>query len=566
MNKFLALQKNVFDISKITVVGNPSISDDGFISNCSGSNYAKINNPITSVNNKFQVDCTIPIGTGVPFVIYTGTTARMFFWRNANNKLRVVLRGIKTDLLDTTIDVPETSLNVKCIVENNTCLVNVNGETLINKTITASAFFEMLNSADYFTFGSDIGNNPFNQPLDLKTFKIYVDGQLVFQPVKPTYLLEKRKEGYDASKFTIYGTPTITDGIASNFNASNYLIANYKLDMLNSFKFSYEMPTIGYGYIIMIGNTWSGAIVFEVDPENNFICWVGGTSNKKVITTQATQKQIKNISIEHDGNGHYNIKSIVNNTLIEINHTSSTAIGTADATISLGKLSIDNNTPFTGAIDLPSTSITVKGTEVFTGAKEKFYMLRSLVDTRMDYTPLAWIGNESNCNMFIPLVTAGADIVEIEYEAQFTRLDVQQAEIKNGFPYFFVGCIANGVWYAGCTNYGNTTVQADKNWHKFKLVSYGNDNGFWLDGERIYQGGVTTAAFLSEGFSLWIGHGGSRTVYNRKKYVKVRVNGQLVYNLIPVLDKNSIPCMYDLVSKKYFKNEGTGQFTYSLGG
>ena len=191
-------------------------------------------------------------------------------------------------------------------------------------------------------------------------------------------------------------------------------------------------------------------------------------------------------------------------------------------------------------------------------------MAKARKQKQQDYIELEYIGNTSTSYIFFPLVTAGKDIVEIEYEAQFTRLDVQQAEIKNGFPYFFIGCMANSVWYAGCTNYGNSTVKADKNWHKFKLVSYGDDNGFWLDGERIYQGGVTTAVFLPEGFRLWIGQGGSRNTYNRKKYVKVKVNGQLVYDLIPVLDKDLEPCLYDKVSGQYFYNQGGGEFEWKL--
>lgn len=46
--------------------------------------------------------------------------------------------------------------------------------------------------------------------------------------------------------------------------------------------------------------------------------------------------------------------------------------------------------------------------------------------------------------------------------------------------------------------------------------------------------------------------------------VTVKRNGKLVLDLISVLDKNSIPCMYDLVTKQYLPNQGTGKFTYNL--
>lgn len=183
---------------------------------------------------------------------------------------------------------------------------------------------------------------------------------------------------------------------------------------------------------------------------------------------------------------------------------------------------------------------------------------------KTEYIELEYIGNTSTSYIFFPLVTAGKDIVEIEYEAQFTRTDVQQAEIKNGDPYFFIGLMPNSVWYAGCGYYGNSSVQADTDWHKFRLVSYGEDNGFWLDGTRIYQSTPRDSAYLTQGFRLWIGQGGSRTTYNRKKYVKVKVNGKLVYDLIPVLDKDLVPCMYDKVSGQYFYNQGGGEFEWKL--
>lgn len=183
---------------------------------------------------------------------------------------------------------------------------------------------------------------------------------------------------------------------------------------------------------------------------------------------------------------------------------------------------------------------------------------------KTEYIELEYIGNTSTSYIFFPLVTQGKDIVEIEYEAQFTRTDVQQAEIKNGDPYFFIGLMPNSVWYAGCGYFGNSSVQADTEWHKFRLVSYGDDNGFWLDGTRIYQSTPRDSAYLTQGFRLWIGQGGSRTTYNRKKYVKVKVNGKLVYDLIPVLDKDLKPCLYDKVSGQYFYNEGGGEFEWKL--
>lgn len=47
-------------------------------------------------------------------------------------------------------------------------------------------------------------------------------------------------------------------------------------------------------------------------------------------------------------------------------------------------------------------------------------------------------------------------------------------------------------------------------------------------------------------------------------YARLYDNDVLVRNFIPALDKNGKPCMYDLVSKKPFYNQGADEFLYEL--
>ena len=44
--------------------------------------------------------------------------------------------------------------------------------------------------------------------------------------------------------------------------------------------------------------------------------------------------------------------------------------------------------------------------------------------------------------------------------------------------------------------------------------------------------------------------------------VNIKRDGELVINLIPVLKSDGTACMYDLISKQYFINKGTGTFNY----
>lgn len=45
---------------------------------------------------------------------------------------------------------------------------------------------------------------------------------------------------------------------------------------------------------------------------------------------------------------------------------------------------------------------------------------------------------------------------------------------------------------------------------------------------------------------------------------KIYDNNVLIRNMIPVLDKNGIACMYDKVNRKYYYNQGTGEFLYGV--
>ena len=43
---------------------------------------------------------------------------------------------------------------------------------------------------------------------------------------------------------------------------------------------------------------------------------------------------------------------------------------------------------------------------------------------------------------------------------------------------------------------------------------------------------------------------------------KIYKNNKLIQDLIPILDKNGVPCMWDRVTNKLFYNDGTGSFAY----
>lgn len=55
-----------------------------------------------------------------------------------------------------------------------------------------------------------------------------------------------------------------------------------------------------------------------------------------------------------------------------------------------------------------------------------------------------------------------------------------------------------------------------------------------------------------------------RVLRGKKRSAKIRVNEQLLYDLIPVLDETGEACLFDKVSQQYFYNEGEGKFGWAL--
>ena len=112
-----------------------------------------------------------------------------------------------------------------------------------------------------------------------------------------------------------------------------------------------------------------------------------------------------------------------------------------------------------------------------------------------------------------------------------------------------------------------TTVVRDTNTHIFKLDAI---NKTW--GIDSNTGAFTSSGSLAPDTSsifLFARHNPAYgdDVANRPAnaniyYCKIWKNGSLVRDLIPVLDWNYTPCMYDRATEQLFYNQGTGSFTY----
>ena len=87
-----------------------------------------------------------------------------------------------------------------------------------------------------------------------------------------------------------------------------------------------------------------------------------------------------------------------------------------------------------------------------------------------------------------------------------------------------------------------------------------SQDGFYADGNFVKE----LPGERAKASTLIIFKGTSSRGALRIKRFYITRNGAYTLNLIPALDRNGTPCMYDTVSKQTFYNAGTGEFLYEL--
>ena len=97
---------------------------------------------------------------------------------------------------------------------------------------------------------------------------------------------------------------------------------------------------------------------------------------------------------------------------------------------------------------------------------------------------------------------------------------------------------------------------ADAQYHHIML----SQDGFYADGNFV----KALPGERAEAGRLIIFRGTSSLGKIRIKRFYITRDGVYTLNLIPALDRDGTPCMYDTVSKQTFYNERTGDFLYEL--
>ena len=108
----------------------------------------------------------------------------------------------------------------------------------------------------------------------------------------------------------------------------------------------------------------------------------------------------------------------------------------------------------------------------------------------------------------------------------------------------------------GATSVSITNFPADAKYHHIML----SRDGFYADGNFV----KALPGERAEAGTMIIFRGTNALGKIRIKRFYITRDGTYTMNLIPALDRNGAPCMYDTVSKQTFYNERTGEFLYEL--
>jgi hypothetical protein len=229
------------------------------------------------------------------------------------------------------------------------------------------------------------GINPLktNDSINLKQFKIYTDGNLVFDGGAETYV-------YDPSKFTIVGSPTITEyGVASGFSGSDYITTKNSIDFSNVDNWEIITPVFKHSTnLTVLSTVLCGGVAGNQDGIAIFMRPNGKTSwsvqdvqggsfiFKRDANTTFTDGALNQFKMEFTGNAYNFYHSVNGGAFALVDTFASTTKTTVNTLLYLG---VGIGQYYRGDYyALPSTSITVDNKEVFTGAKENYYMLNGI--------------------------------------------------------------------------------------------------------------------------------------------------------------------------------------------
>ena len=260
---------------------------------------------------------------------------------------------------------------------------------------------------------SDIINNNFSKAFEcIKCSNAYDTGAVLSEEKLFKQISERKHSTFDKSKFTIVGSPTITDdGVASGFSVSDYITLPISLSEANSWQIILKNNSL-YNNGYLLGGNILNTIAYI---KGTFYISSNGTSwdvasNVGTVTDIPANSLIQ---LEFTGSKYISKYSTDNGLNWNITGELNSNVKITDKLDTLYVGVIVGGEPANCSIDLKHFSITVDGKEVFSGNKTG--------------TDTVKIGDES---VEIPytLSKTGSKIVDVAYRNRVIDLYEQEGQ------------------------------------------------------------------------------------------------------------------------------------------
>lgn len=379
----------VWNKNNYSVVGSPTITNDGLATYINGSNYVYI--PPIDYTKSFAIKKMgfTRASWGGNYYFVNGSNINEDFGgftigtNGANYKLRWFLgsTGIDWNIAYGRETATALELNTLYYVDliysgkdYTVILYDSYYRELERMTVNNST--PLYQSGQGIMFGSNfVGNGLFNGTIYLSKLTVENDGVVVFDGGAETYM-------YDPSKFTVVGSPTITEaGVASGFNSGNYVEVNFNLDnnfeLITNFKCKLGTAEQRIWSVLGSGSTVNYFALVQTADNTLQLRVPNSTASFFVSALNYNPADNENIWVKLKISGN-SAQGFISSDGInwELKSTVTTYEDLASLVSGVIRLGTYSTFSMVGSINLPSISITVDGKEVFTGAKEQFYMMK----------------------------------------------------------------------------------------------------------------------------------------------------------------------------------------------
>lgn len=367
-------KRSTFDRSKFTVVGSPSITEDGIASGISNQNYVQqpINLPVTQdfkIEFEWTVDGSWTSNTS-SYVMQTSPGYMGIYdtivYNNVAFDLYVNIDGTNTNK-QVVFSIPRTKRAIagtykafyqKVGLQYFVGLKTPWDDDYVIKENTEARGYELAGTANVTLLRfADTLNRDYDLSYDLKKIRVESNGVEVFNGNK-TGVDQIKKDDY-----TVVGTPTITDdGIASGFSNGNY-IKRTNLPMLNTpFKFEFSFYTgndvTTQQAIVGYDTTYYNYVTIDNKRLKVFLNLVDGTNTSLESSIEILPNTKYTGIFEFTGSAY---KLCINDETPIIHLSSSLLSNNNNTNCTFGNIGLVNGTvftrPFLGSIDLNSLKI-----------------------------------------------------------------------------------------------------------------------------------------------------------------------------------------------------------------